>query len=152
LTGCPYEIVSVVSATELTVSVLRVKTDDDPIAPPDASSVSYRVSTFAPMAEEVGTELMEYFGVAVGDSEEEIGVDDILDKEVLRRASTFLVVSRIYAALTSGVADEHLWKKNSYYQKLFERARERCQIDIDSDGDGERDIALGRGSSRLVRD
>jgi hypothetical protein len=152
LIGCPYEIISVDSATELTVSILRAKTEDNPIALPSATGVSYRVSTFAPIAEDVGIDLIENLGICPSETEGEIGVNDILNQEVLRRASVFSVISRIYASLVSGVDDEHFWKKSGYYQKLFEKARERCRLDIDTNGDGNRDIALGRGTTRLVRD
>jgi hypothetical protein len=137
---------------ELTISVLRAKTEDNPIAPASATSVTYRVSTFAAIAEEADIELIENFGISSGENDDEIGVDDIIDKQVLRRASVFLVISRIYAALASGADDEHFWKKSDYYQKLFEKARERCRIDIDINGDGERDKTIGRGVGRLIRD
>jgi hypothetical protein len=57
-----YEIVSVDSATELTVSVLRPDAADEAIAPPAGTDISYRVSTFAPQAGEAGFRLTEYFG------------------------------------------------------------------------------------------
>ena len=43
-----YEIVSVNSETELTVSVIRASSVELPKSPGEASSVSYRVSTFLP--------------------------------------------------------------------------------------------------------
>ncbi|MHC5076385.1 MAG: hypothetical protein ACYTFM_08155 [Planctomycetota bacterium] len=152
LTGCAYEVVSVDSATQLTVSVLRARVDDEPVAPPSASDVSYRISTFAPMAEEVKAELMECFGILASDTDGEIDINDILDKEVLRRASVFLLMSRAYGSLASEADDEHFFKKSNYYQSLYEKARQRCRIDIDINGDGEREETIGRGIGRLIRD
>jgi len=152
LTACAFEVVSVDSATQLTVSVLRAQGDDEPVAPPSAGDVSYRISTFAAMTEQVGAELMECFGIAAGDSDSEIDINDIINEEVLKRASIFGVISRAYASLASEEDAEHFFKKSHYYQTLYEKARERCRIDIDINGDGERDGSLGRGTGRLIRD
>jgi len=45
-----YEIVSVDSATQLTVSVLRADEESSAVAPPSGTDISYRVSTFGPQA------------------------------------------------------------------------------------------------------
>ena len=50
--------------------------------------------------------------------------------------------------MASGADDEHFWKKSDYYQKLFEKARERCRIDIDINGDGY-DNGYGAGVVQL---
>ncbi|MCJ7692852.1 MAG: hypothetical protein MUO22_05500 [Sedimentisphaerales bacterium] len=44
------EIVSVDSATQLTVSIIRADSDSTAIAPPAAANISYRISTFGPQA------------------------------------------------------------------------------------------------------
>jgi hypothetical protein len=147
-----YEIVSVDSATELTISVIRTDSNDEPIAPPAAADISYRISTFGPQASEVGFQLTEYFGIRPGNPASDVDVEDILDANVLRRASVFAVISSVYAILASKTKDENFWKKSLHYQKLFERARERCQLSVDIDGDGVADITKAGASRRLVRD
>lgn len=147
-----YEIVSVDSTTELTVSVIRTDSNDEPIAPPAATDISYRVSTFGPQASEAGFQLTEYFGIRPGNPANIYGAEDILDTEALKRASVFAVVSSVYAMLASKARDENFWKKSLHYQKLFERARERCQLSIDVGGDGVADITKVGASGRLVRD
>jgi hypothetical protein len=147
-----YEIVSVDSVTELTVSVIRTDSDDEPIAPPAATDVSYRISTFGPQAGEVGFQLTEYFGIGPGNPASDVNVEDVVDIDVLRRASVFAVISSVYAMLASKAKDENFWKKSLHYQKLFERARERCRLSIDVDGDGVADITKTGASKRLVRD
>jgi len=146
------EIVLVDSATQLTVSVIRAGSAGEPIAPRAATDVSYRVSTFGPQANEIGFQLTEYFGIRPGSPASEIDVEDILDTEALRRASVFGVISSVYAMLASKAEDENFWKKSLHYQKLFEKARERCQLSIDVDGDGVADITRVGASVRLVRD
>jgi hypothetical protein len=147
-----YEIVSVDSATQLAVSVVRSDSDDEAMAPPTATDVSYRISTFGPQVSEVGFRLTEYFGIGPGNPASDIDADDVLDANVLRRASVFAVISSIYATLASKAEDENFWKKNLHYQKLFEKARERCRLSIDVGSDGVADVTKVGGSGRLVRD
>jgi hypothetical protein len=147
-----YEIVSVDSATQLTVSVIRAGSDDDAVAPPAASDISYRVSTFGPQASEVGFQLTEYFGIRPGNPASNLDVENVLDTCALRRASVFAVMSSVYATLASKAEDENFWKKSLHYQRLFEKARERCRLGIDVSSDGVADITKSGASARLVRD
>ena len=147
-----YEIVSVDSATQLSVSVIRADSDDDAVAPPAATDISYRISTFGPQASEAGFQLTEYFGIGPGNPASEVDVEDILDTDVLKGASVFAVVSSVYAMLASKAEDENFWKKSLYYRKLFERARERCRLSIDVGGDGVADVTKLGASVKLVRD
>jgi hypothetical protein len=147
-----YEIVSVDSATELTISVIRTDSNDEPMAPPAATDISYRISTFGSQASEVGIQLTEYFGIRPGNPASEVDVEDILYADVLKRASVFAVISSVYAILASKTKNENFWKKSLHYQKLFEKARERCQLSVDIDGDGVVDITKAGVSRRLVRD
>jgi len=147
-----YEIVSTDSATQLTVSVIRADSNDTAVAPPAAVDVSYRISTFEPQASEVGFQLTEYFGIGPGNPASDIEVEDVLDTNVLKRASVFGVVSSVYAMLASRAKDENFWKKNLHYQKLFEKARERCRLSIDVGSDGVADVTMMGASVRLGRD
>ena len=147
-----FEIVSVDSATQLTVSVIRPDSEDDPIAPPDATDITYRVSTLRPQANEAGFHLTEYFGIRPGNPASSYEASDVLDINVLEKASVFVVISSVYAMLASKAEDENFWKKSQYYQGLFEKARQRCRLSIDVDGDGTADVTKMGASVRLVRD
>jgi hypothetical protein len=147
-----FEIVSVDSATQLAVSVLRADSGDDAIAPPAATDITYRVGTLAPQATEVGFQLTEYFGIRPGNPTSDMDVEDILDKDVLRLVSVFGVISSVYAMLASKSQDENFWKKSLHYQKLFEKARQRCRLSIDAGSDGVADVTRMGASVRLVRD
>jgi len=148
-----YEIVSVDSATELTVSILRADGEGSAVGPGDASDVSYRVSTFGPQANEVGFELTQYFGIRPGNPDSEYDAGDILDTSVLRQASVYAVLASVYATLGSRAGgDDNFWKKSLHYQKLFEKAKERCRLSIDINDDGISDRMNVGGSIRLVRD
>jgi len=147
-----YEIVSVDSATELTVSVIRSDSDDDPISPPAGDDISYRISTFGPQASEAAFQLTEYFGIRPGNPASDIDVENVLDTQALRRASVFAVISSIYAMLAGKSKDENFWNKSLYYQRLFERARERCRFSVDAGSDGLADVTKSGASGKLVRD
>lgn len=148
-----YEIVSVDSATVLTVSVLRADESSDVVAVGSGSGVSYRISTFLPQANEVLVELCKYFGIDAYGSEGQLNIDDIANTEVLRHASTYAVLACIYATMAGGdEISQGFWKKSLHYQRLFEKARERCRLNIDFNGDGSvEDIRTG-GIARLIRD
>lgn len=147
-----YEIISVDSATQLSVSVIRSDSTKAALAPPAASDVSYRISTFGPQANEIAFQLTEYFDISPGNPASEIEVTDILDTEVLKRASVFGVISTVYAMLASRAKDENFWRKSMHYQKLFVGARERCRLSIDIGSDGVVDITKVGASGKLVRD
>lgn len=148
-----YEIISVDSETELTVSVIRACLDDGASGPGDRSSVSYRISTFDPQARQVFLELTQYFGIGSGDGFSEIDADSIVDIESLRLASVYAVIGGIYATLASKEdGNAGFWKKSMHYQRLFEKARERCRISFDVNGDGSGDRSAAGGSIKLVRE
>jgi len=148
----PFEIVSVDSATQLGISVIRSDSNDEAIAPPSAADISYRITTFGPQANEVGLQLTEYFGIRPGNPASQIDIEDVLDTSVLRLASVFAVISVVYAMLAGRANDENFWKKSLYYQRLFAKARGRCRLSIDIGDDGVADVTKVGAAGRLVRD
>jgi len=147
-----YEIVSVDSATQLCISVIRPDSEAPAVAPPAATDISYRISTFGPQTNEVGFQMTEYFGIKPGNPASNIDVEDILDTSVLKLASVFAVISSVYAMLAGKTKEENFWNKSLYYQKLFNKARERCRLSIDVDADGLEDVTKIGAAGRLVRD
>ena len=147
-----YEIVSVDSSTQLTVSVIRSDSARAAVAPPAATEIFYRISTFGPQANEAGFQLTEYFSISPGNPASDIDAEDILDTNVLKRTSVFAVISTVYAMLASKAKDENFWKKSLHYQKLFAKARERCRLSIDIGSDGVADVTKVGATGKLVRD
>lgn len=147
-----FEIVSVDSGVELTVSVVRAESQADAIVVGGAGDVSYRVVTYRPQAEEAGFRLTEYFGVKPGCAASDIDADDILDTSSLKRVSVFSILSSLYAMLGSEGKDDNFWKKSMHYNKLFEKAKDRCSVSIDMGSDGVSDMTIHGGSGRLMRD
>jgi hypothetical protein len=147
-----YEIISVDSVTQLSISVIRSDSAMAGVAPPVGTDILYRISTFGPQTNEIAFQLTEYFGISPGNPASDIDAADILDTDVLKRASVFAVISTVYAMLVSKAKDENFWRKSMYYQKLFARARERCRLSIDIGSKGVADITKVGASGKLVRD
>ena len=147
-----YEIVSVDSSTQLSISVVRADSTETAVPPPAATNISYRISTFGPQTAEVGFQLTEHFGIKPGNPVSDIDADDILDTNVLKLASVFAVISSVYAMLAGKTRDQNYWSKSLYYQKLFAKARGRCRLSIDAGTDGIADITKIGAAGRLVRD
>ncbi len=147
-----YEVVSVDSATQLKVSVLRADTDDESVAPPAGSSLTYRICTYAPQAAEAGMQITEYFEIAPGKPSSELDSDDILYPEVLKRASVFAILAAIFAMLANSAENDFYWKKSTYYEALFQKCKEKLRISIDTDGDGVEDKAKDGSTKRLSRE
>lgn len=147
-----YEVVSVDSAAQLTISVVRGDSSEGAIAPPSVADAAYRVCTYRPQAEEVGYQLTEFFGIKPSNPESETGAEDIIETGGLRRASVFGVLAIVYAMLAGRAGGENFWKKSAHYQRLFERAKERCKVSIDAGSDGIADIEKFGGAGRLRRD
>lgn len=147
-----YEVVSVDSASQLTISVIRSDSELSAVSPPAGSDIFYRVSTFEPQVVEASFRLTEYFGIKPGNPVSDFAAEDILDASVLKRASVFLVISSVYAMVASKAEDENFWVKSLHYKRIFEQAKQRCQVCIDADGDGVGEVTLDGGSIRLSRD
>ncbi len=147
-----YEVVSADSATQLTVSVVRSDVGDAAIAPPAASEIEYRVSTFGPQAGEVTFQLTEYFGIRPGNPASDIGIESLIDTEGLRRVSVLAVISSVYAMWTSRTQEECFWRKSLLYRQLSEQARQRCRLSADLGSDGIADVTRLGGAIHLVRD
>ena len=142
-----FEIVSVDSATQLTVSILRGDETAIPIPPPAGTDVTYRISTFTPQANETMLALIQYFGLKPDDSA------SLIEPNELRQASVFAVLASVYATLADNAeTNELFWKKSLHYQTLFERTREILRLSIDTDGDSVADDVKQGGSIRLVRE
>lgn len=147
--GC-FEIVSVDSATQLTVSVLRTASTDAVVSPPEGSAITFRISTFEPQAAEAAESLLSYFGI--GDQEGEVALANVLNSEVLRQASVFSVLVSLFISSATGVEDgTGYYEKSLRYQQRFNAARVKVRLALDGDGDGVAETFRRGGSVRLQR-
>jgi len=147
-----YEVVSVDSPTQLTVSVVRESAEDGPVAAPSGSDLEYRISTFDPQAEEAAYSLLQYFGIKLSGNEDDITVDEILESRALRLASVYAVLSAVFAGSSCGVKDPAgYWQKSLHYQTLFHTARSRVRLELDTDSDSFAEQYRSGGTVRLRR-
>ncbi|HBG27486.1 MAG: hypothetical protein A2Y10_02835 [Planctomycetes bacterium GWF2_41_51] len=148
-----YEIISIDSAAQLTVSIMRADGQAEIIPLKDAEDVSYKICTYQAQSNEIFLQLTQHFGLRPGVSDGQYSVDDILDVSVLRQVSVYGILSGVYATL-SGKSDdkENYWKKSQYYRGLYEKALQRCRISFDLGDDGIADSVRSGSSVRLMRD
>jgi hypothetical protein len=150
-----YEVVTVDSAEQICVSVLRGDLEEDPIAPPagaQAMGIFYRVSTLRPQIEEVSLRLTEYFGIQPGDADSEYLAEEIADSEEIRQVCSTGVIAAAYAMLAASSGDGGFWNKQQHYEQLFNKGRERCRLALDTNGDGIADSVRFGGCGRLIRE
>jgi hypothetical protein len=145
------EIVSVDSATELTVSVIRAEGASAEVMPAGGEELAWRISTFEPQAAEAGLGLTESFGIRPGNPDSQYSAEDIADAGALRICSIYMVLSSVYAMLANAAKDDNMWKKSLFYRGEFEKAMERCRFSIDTDGDGAGDVSFSGRAIKLNR-
>jgi len=124
-----YEVVSVDSQTQLTVSVLRSDRNEPAKAPPEATEVSYRVCSYSPQAHDVFLRLCAHFGITAAQAA------TIPDTTTLRRASVYLTLATVFASIASreGFEQEYL-DKSDRYTEMFLQAVEACEFAANIDG------------------
>jgi hypothetical protein len=149
---CAYEIVSVVSAEQLVVSVLRADSQSSVIAPPAGEDVSWRICTYTPQAKLAALELTAQLGLAPGRPDSPYDAADIIDTTVLQQASVFTVISSVYAALASGMKNQEYLDKSIYYKKLCTAAKNRISLCLNPTSQNQTGITITGSSGRLVRD
>ena len=104
-----YEIVAVVDANTLTVSVVRDSDSEPAIAPAAGTALGYRVATFAPQAEEIAFQLDALLGLAPAVPDSDIDTTQILQPRALRSVSVFAVLKTVFVAAASSAAAEGIY-------------------------------------------
>ena len=133
--GSAYEIISVDSATTLTVSVLRAGTEAEAVAPPSGTSLHFYVRTFSPQVQaayatlsEKLRQMAEVAGVASA---------DFADSAQLRTTIAHGSLSAIFVARAENAAPHDAnWIKAEYYRGQFRRLQLQLRLAVDADGDG----------------
>lgn len=145
--GC-YEVVGVVSATQLTVSVLRADDGHAAIPVGSGNSLIWRISSFAPQRALAERRLLDRLELAddfaAGLSEASLWR--------LRAAAVSAALAMIFESLCQEETDEEVFgRKKDVYQQAVETATEQLRLEFDVDGDGETDQTLRGDSVRMER-
>lgn len=154
LINAAYEVVSVTSATQLMVSVVRWATEQAAIPIGNASGLIYCIPTFAPQAAEAMIEITARLGLRPGLADAEYGIGNIFNIETLRRPSVYLALKMIFATL-AGTEEEGAKTytlKRDYYLLMYHASIYWLRITLDTNGDGIAEKTITGGSVRLVRE
>lgn len=133
--GDAWEIVSVDSATTLTVSVLRADATDATIPPPDATDLTYFVRSTQAQIASASSRLADDLRCLA----ESAGIvaSDFSDSPQLSRATVFATLASLFRARADNARPHDAnWIKADYYRAEFDRARLRLRLDTDVDANG----------------
>lgn len=148
--GIAVEIITVDSATALTVSLLRASTDDDALPPPAGTNLKFHIRTFAPQIEathatlcEVLRQISEASGVSTA---------DFADSSQLRMTIAYGALSSVFVARAANAdACDANWIKAEHYRGLFRRFQSQLRLAVDTDGDGVAEETRTLGNITLRR-
>ena len=148
--GDAWEIVSVDSATTLTVSVLRADASDATIPPPDATDLTYFVRSAQAQIASASSSLADDLRCLA----ESAGIvsSDFVDSPQLCRATVFATLASLFRARADNARPHDAnWIKADYYRAEFDRARLRLRLDTDADADGLAETTRTLGHVHLRR-
>lgn len=152
--GAGFEIVSVSSDTEATVSRLRDSADGPAIALADVSGAEVSVYTFAPQIADTHRRVVQMLGLEVeGEAAgDELDASAVVNPASLVRLEALGALHLIYAGASAGQgADSDAGVRAGLYRERFAAERGAVIAKIDTDGDGVADTARRPGLMRLVR-
>ncbi len=147
-----FEIVETIDSTHLTVSVLRISTEQNPIPIGSASGLTWRIVSYGPQAYKVLWQLSQKLGLSPGCPDAAYDVADITNPDSLRQASVFGILTSVFEALYTGADGQSvLVEKKEHYQWQFGKAIERLSVNVDTDADGEADKDIMPSVVQMVR-
>jgi hypothetical protein len=150
-----FPIVSVDSATQLTISVLYdglFPSSGSAVASPvgTATGVTFAIRTFWPQAEVISEILQQCAGIIPGDPR--TAEATILNPQALRRPCLLGVLQMIYGSLSGVPSAPHEYDvRSDLYQSLYQRALRSTIVDLDLNGDGCADCRRALNMTELVR-
>lgn len=147
-----FEIVEILDAGHLTVSVVRTSDEQAAIPIGSTSGLVWRIVSYAAQGYEVLWRISQRLGLSPGCSAADYDVDDIVNAESLRQASVFGILMMIFGALYEGLDGQAvLNEKADHYQWQFDTAIQRVHVKVDTDGDGDAERTVQPGVICLVR-
>lgn len=131
-----FEIVEVLDAGHLTVSVVRTDNAQPAMPVGAASGLTWRIVSYAPQGYEVLWQLSQRLGLAPGSAGADYDVDDIVNPDALRQASVFGILYLIFQALYEGLDGQDILDlKGQYYRQRYDEAVSRVRVKLDTDDD-----------------
>jgi len=148
--GIACEIVSVDSATSLTVSILRADTDASPVPPPGQSDVSFHVRTYGAQIRTVSDALAKKLQ-QIADLYPTAN-PSFADSAELRLAAAYGTLAEVFTARADNAeTSDPNWIKRRHYQRLYQDIQPRLRVAADTDADGQTEQILHLGNLKLRR-
>jgi hypothetical protein len=144
------EIVSVSDGTHATVSALRGRGSEAPVAPLTSGSVKVTVLSFRPQIAAVGDALLALVGVASDRSSD--ASPAYANAAGFKPAAIFGTLAAIYRTLVeTSSATNITYSKRTFYEGLAQAARQTLTATVDQDGDGVPETCVHSGVHTLER-
>jgi hypothetical protein len=127
----PLEVLERLSDTQVTVSRLRGREDDEPVPPADAAAQPISVRTFAPQIALAHEELLRLAGVAPAGCAWPCA-SDVMNSGDLRTAEALSALALVFSAAagTPGHAAPVYAQRAERYRRLAARAREQTAVQL----------------------
>ncbi len=150
--GVGYEVLSREGFKDLVISRARGSSLEAGIAPEDAESVEFHISTFRPQIGIVHGQVMRMAGIEPGSEGLGATEDSVLNRAALARVESLGALHLIFAAAGAPGGKESAAAQHAErYRRLFEEERRRARMELDLDGDGKADVTRALTMAWLVR-
>jgi hypothetical protein len=148
--GAAYEIVSVDSATTLTLSVLRAQREGTSIAPPAGTELSFVIRSFAALTVDLSATLAEklrHLAESAG-----IASADFADSSQLSLTMAYGVLASLFVARAEQASSTDAnWAKALHYRERYEASQLALRLAVDIDGNGLAEQTRTLGTIQLRR-
>ena len=153
-----YEVVQVLTDTQLGLSIPRASIDDPVILAPNSASTTVRIHTFRHQLLIVHEQILRMIGIEPeiepGSGEMVVTESSIVNPGALRRLEALGALHLIYAAasVAGPLGEGSVYAdRAAMYRERFAAERERVNVLIDADGDGKADASRRPTVMHLVR-
>jgi len=135
-----FEIVSVDSATQIQICLIRGARQTEMIKPVFSADVSWRITTFALQLDQASLSICERFGIGFSTDDKQYSQEQVVVDDMLGYICAALAVSMIYRSHQD--EDGYNISKSVYYRTIYELLCRQYRISVDIDGDGIADVAV----------
>ena len=125
-----YEMVNVVSTTQLTLSVVRSDDTASAISIGSGSNLYFRISTFGPQIAQAEYEMSQRLRLKPGYSASAYALTDLADQKNLRAACVFWSLARIFGSLYGSGSGDGLTAIWTAYQNKMTNYMERAESSL----------------------
>lgn len=150
--GAGYEVLGVTSATQMTISRLRVREEDAAIIPAQGTGLTMSVVSFKPQIAIVHAQVLRLAGIEPDTPAGAAAESQIANTSALRLVEALGSLALIFAAASlAGGEASPMRERAKDYAKRYAQERGRVCVEMDTDADGVTDAIRSLNVFRLVR-